>query len=46
MSYIMGDISLVVSFSIFVRILSGLDTLLEFRTSSCFMMSFSPISKV
>ena len=37
---IMGDISLAVSFSI----LAG--ALLEFKASSCFMMPFSPISRV
>ena len=46
MCCIMGDISLAVSFSIFVGILSGPGILLEFRASSCFMTPFSPIARV
>ena len=41
-----GDISLAVSFSIFTRLLSGPGALLEFRASRCFIMPFSPISRV
>ena len=43
---VLWRISLAVSFSIFVGILSGPGTLLEFRASSCFIMPFSPIARV
>ena len=46
MCYIVENIFLAVSFSIFAGIPSGPDALLGFRASSCFMMPFSMISRV
>ena len=46
MCCIMEDISLAVSFSSFAGISSGPFAYLGFRASSCFMMPFSPISRV
>ena len=42
----MGDVSLAVFFSIFAGMSDGPGALLEFRTTSCFTMPLSPISRV